>query len=212
MPDALSRPQRHLIGAVMSSIQDDGFVIAGGAALVLAGVSVRPTEDLDAFSSACEDVGAVAERLTDDLVDRGYVVEIHRSNESFARLTVTTGRWRRTLMRVELGADAQLLESVSSPLGPMLSLRELAANKVLAAFGRHETRDLVDLAALAQVVPLPQAFADAQRKDGGFRVEVLREMVARTAGVRDDLWPAGSDPDAVREFVQNQLFTTADPP
>lgn len=181
--------------------------MAGGSALIVSGVSERPTEDLDAFSASCDDVTAVAERLVSELDRDGYVVVLHRSSESFAQLTVSTGRWRRTELRVELGRDAQLMESVPSALGPMLSLRELAANKVLAAFGRHEPRDLVDLATVADVIPLRQAFADAVRKDPGFDVAVFHEMVSRTLGVRDDLWPLGSEPDRVRSFVRNELLT-----
>ena len=121
-------------------------------------------------------------------------------------MTVRTGQWRRTELRVELGRDAQLLDAVSSPIGPMLSVRELGANKVLAAFGRHEPRDLVDLAQIANVVAFADAFADAARKDPGLDVDVLREMVARTCSISDDLWPAGSDPARVRAFVTAEIL------
>jgi predicted nucleotidyltransferase component of viral defense system len=206
--EVLSRSQRRIIASVMSSIEQDGFVMAGGSALIESGVSERPTEDLDAFSASCDDVDAVAKRLVDDLDRGGYVAVIQRSSDSFAQLTVSTGQWRRTELRVELGRDSQLMDSVPSALGPMLSLRELAANKVLAAFGRHEPRDLVDLQSISGTVPLQQAFADAVRKDPGFDVEVFREMVSLTVGVRDDLWPKGSDPDLVRSFIRDELLTT----
>lgn len=190
----------------MDTITSEGFVIAGDAALIVSGVSERRTEHLDAFSASCVDVATAADRLVDELTQAGYFVDVHRSTESFAQLTVMSGRWRRTQLRVELGRDAQLFESVSSPLGPMLSIRELAANKVLAAFGRHEPRDLVDLASIAAVTSMSEAFADAARKDTGFDVDVLREMVIRTATVRDDLWPLGSDPDKVRAFIADVLL------
>lgn len=206
--EVLSRSQRRIIASVMSSIEQDGFVMAGGSALIELGVSERPTEDLDAFSASCDDVAAVAKRLVDDLDRAGYVVVLQRSSESFAQLTVSTGQWRRTELRVELARDAQLLDAVPSALGPMLSLRELAANKVLAAFGRHEPRDLVDLQSIAVTVPLAQAFADAGHKDPGFDVAVFRQMVSLTVGVRDDLWPKGSDPDLVRVFVRDELLAT----
>ncbi len=209
MSDALSRAQRRIISAVMASIERDGFVIAGGAALLAAGVSDRPTEDLDAFSASCRDLTPVVDRLVAELVSGGLVVDVRRGADSFAQMTVMTGRWRRTALRVELGRDSQMFEAVASPLGPMLSLRELAANKVLAAFGRHEPRDLVDMAALARVVSLRQAFTDACVKDGGFDAEVFTEMVTRTLEVRDDLWPAGSDPAAVREFIDREALGLA---
>lgn len=206
MSEGLSRSQRRIISSVMDAIASDGFVIAGGVALVLSGVSDRPTEDLDAFSTSCDDVSVVVERLVDELDRAGYSTEIHRNTESFAQMTVRTGQWRRTELRVELGRDAQLLDAVTSPIGPMLSIRELAANKVLAAFGRHEPRDLVDLAQIATVVALDEAFADAARKDPGFDVDVLREMVTRTCSISDGLWPAGSNPQLVRDFVTAEIL------
>ncbi len=212
MSESLSRSQRRIISSVMDVIAPDGFVIAGGVALVLSGVSNRPTEDLGAFSSSCDDVSIVVDRLVGELDRAGYTTEAHRNTESFARMTVRTGQWRRTELRVELGRDTQLLESVPSSIGPMLSLRELAANKVLAAFGRHEPRDLVDLAQIASVVALSDAYADAARKDPGFDADVLREMVTRTCGVRDELWPAGSDPQQVRMFVSAEILTLEQTP
>ena len=58
------------------------------------------------------------------------------------------------MLVVELGRDFQLFASVDNTLGPMLSIRELAANKMVAAFGRREPRDLVDLHSLADVTSL----------------------------------------------------------
>lgn len=76
----------------MSAIEQDGFVMAGGAALIVSAVSERPTKDLDAFSASCTDVAVVAERLVDDFHRDGYVVVLQRSSESFAQLTVSTRR------------------------------------------------------------------------------------------------------------------------
>ena len=55
-------------------------------------------------------------------------------------MTVSTGKYRRTMLVVELGRDVQLLAAVGNALGLMLSIRELAADKMLAAFGRREPR------------------------------------------------------------------------
>lgn len=190
----------------MSVVESDGFVIAGGVALIVAGVSSRPTHDLDAFSATCDDVAKVADRLIEQLEGSGYLVEVHRSDPAFARMTVSTGKYRRTVLVVELGRDHQLFAPVGSTLGPTLSIRELAANKVLAAFGRREPRDLVDLASLADAISLRQAVVDARTKDPGFSRDPFVEMVNRTLLVRDDLWPEGSDPDAVRDFARRVLL------
>ena len=190
----------------MSVVASDGFVIAGGVALIVAGVSSRPTHDLDAFSATCDDVAKVADRLTERLRGSEYLVQVHLSDPTFARMTVSTGKYRRTVLVVELGRDHQLFAPVGSTLGPTLSIREVAANKVLAAFGRREPRDLVDLASLADAISLRQAVVDARAKDPGFSRDPFVEMVARTLLVRDDLWPEGSDPDAVREFAHRVLL------
>ncbi len=58
--EGLSRSQRSVIAPVMSSIAQDGCVMVGGSALVVPGVSERPTEDPDAFSASCDDEPAVA--------------------------------------------------------------------------------------------------------------------------------------------------------
>lgn len=206
MPEALNRSQRRIVADVMSVVASDGFVMAGGVALIVAGVSTRPTHDLDAFSATCDDVEKAADQLIERLRASGYLVEEHQSDPTFARMTVSTGKYRRTVLVVELGRDHQLFAAVGSALGPMLSIRELAANKMLAAFGRREPRDLVDLFSLADAISLRQAVVDGRTKDPGFGRDPFVEMVTRTMLVRDDLWPEGSDPEAVRDFARRVLL------
>ena len=53
---------------------------------------------------------------------------------------------------------------------------------------------------------LRQAVVDARAKDSGFARDPFVEMVNRTMLVRDDLWPDGSDPDAIRNFARAELL------
>lgn len=206
MPESLSRSQRRIVADVMAVVEPDGFVISGGVALIASGVSSRATRAFDAFSPTCDDVGLVAVRLVERLRGSGYLVDVHHSDAAFARMTVSTGKYRRTMLVVELGRDVQLFAGVGNPLGPMLSVRELAADKMRAAFGRREPRDLVDLSSLAAATSLRQAVVDARTKDSGFARDPFVEMVNRTMLVRDDLWPDGSDPDAIRDFARAELL------
>jgi len=206
MPEALSRSQRRIVADVMAVVEPDGFVIAGGIALIAAGVSSRPTQHLDALSPTCDDVALVAARLVDRLRGSDHLVDVHRSDATFARMTVSTGKYRRTVSVVELRRDVQLFEAVPNALGPMLSIRELAADKMLAVSGRREPRDLVDLSSLADATSLRRAVVDASAKDPDFGRDPFVEMVARTMLVRDDLWPEGSSPDAIREFAHDVLL------
>ena len=88
-------------------------------------------------------------------------------------------------------------------VGPVLTLRELAANKVLAAFGRIKPRDLCDLAVLAEHRSIADMFRDAKAKDDGFLVDVLAEMVERTIARPDKEWPPGTDIEAVRSWARS---------
>ncbi len=201
MPDALSRSQRRIVTDVMEIVQPDGFVIAGGIAMIAAGISSRPTHALHAISPTCDDVAHTAGRLIEQLRGSEYLVDVHVSDAVFAQMTVSTGKYRRTALVVELGRNVQLFESVDNTLGPMLSIRELVANTMLAASCRCEPRDLVDLHALADVTSLRQAVTDALVKDQGLHRGHFVETVTQTMSVRDDLWPQGSDPDAIARLT-----------
>lgn len=79
------------------------------------------------------------------------------------------------------------------PLGPMLSLEELAARKLLALFGRAQARDFVDVACVLWVPPFRGAQHDGtgagRGRDGGRGVMsgVPDGESARTAGLAEAL-------------------------
>jgi Nucleotidyl transferase AbiEii toxin, Type IV TA system len=197
----LNRSQRAIAKRVLELTYDDGFVLVGGLALLELGVTTRPTEDLDAFSNRAKDVGTIAGRVAEILRSEGFAVAADRASESFARFVVTTGRYRQSALKVELGFDALLFPSVRSALGDCASVRELGANKMLAAFARHQPRDLSDIYDLASLLTIPQMLDDAQRKDPGFDRTILVEMILRTMQIPDELWPATTDVTAIRSFM-----------
>ena len=186
----------------MSEISDDGFCLAGGAALVAAGLSVRPTRDIDAFTSRQTDVSVAAHRASERLIEAGFDVRVERAAPAFATLLVTAAGRRRSQFRVDLGIDHIAWPPVSTPLGPTLSVRELAANKVLALFGRVQPRDLVDLETLARDRPIEDMLADAAVKDPGFERSILAEMIEHVVARPDPEWPPGTDVARVRAFGQ----------
>ena len=99
---------------VLELVRSDGFVLVGGLALVELGVTTRPTDDLDAFSNHAQDVGAIAGRVAEILRIEGLSVSPDRANESFARFVVTTGRYRQSALKVELGFDTRLFPAVET--------------------------------------------------------------------------------------------------
>ena len=197
----LNRSQRAIAKRVLELLRADGFVLVGGLALLELGVTTRPTEDLDAFSDRAGDIGVIAARVAETLRNDGFSVAADRTSHAFARFVVTTGRYRQSSLKVELGFDTLLFPSVESALGACASIRELGANKVLAAFARHEPRDLSDIYDLAALLPLQQMLDDAREKDHGFDGDILAEMIRRTVRVPDELWPTATDILAVRTFM-----------
>jgi Nucleotidyl transferase AbiEii toxin, Type IV TA system len=211
----LNRSQRAIAKRVLELVHDDGFVLVGGLALLELGVTTRPTEDLDAFSNRAQDVGTIAGRVAEVLRREGFAVAADRTSESFARFVVTTGRYRQSALKVELGFDTLLFPVVQSALGDCASIRELGANKMLAAFARHQPRDLSDIYDLASLLPVQQMLDDAHQKDHGFDSMVLVEMILRTMQTPDELWPVTTDVVAVRTFVSQLaggLINGTEPP
>ncbi len=196
----LTRVQRDVARTVLRVAGPDGFHLAGGAALVASRLTDRPTRDIDAFTSAATDVGAVADRVAAALDDEGFDVTINRRSESFASLTVIARDARRGRIEVDLGRDYREWPGSTTSLGPTLSTRELAAGKVLALFGRVQARDLADVAALVEHFPLEDMLADAKIKDPGFDRRIMAQMVRMVVAIPDGDWPVGVDIAAARAF------------
>jgi hypothetical protein len=96
-----------------------------------------------------------------------------RSSHGFARLTAVDGGD----VTVELAADARIRPVDSGPLGPVLSLEELGADKLLALFDRAQARDFVDVTALVERFGLERLCELASEKDSGFSRSVLVDML-----------------------------------
>ena len=175
--------------------------MAGGAALNAHGVVDRPTEDLDLFSPEQEEVAASTEALIAALEAAVLSVEVVRRSRTFARLHVRDDS-ERTL--VDLRYDHRFRATVQTVLGPTLSVEELAADKVLALFGRAEARDLVDVEALARGLGRETLLQLAAAKDLGFDVHVFAQMLARTERIPDVEFGAdAATVDTLREFARS---------
>jgi hypothetical protein len=168
-------PLQERVARIVSSLpESDGFALAGGAALVIVGVVDRPTRDLDFFGPTAEDVQRLLAALDVALAEAGLVVHRERVSSGFARLTVTSDD---DATDVDLAADARMRPVAHGPLGPMLSLEELAADKLLALFDRAQARDFVDVEALVERFGFDRLCDLAKEKDAGFSMGVLRDML-----------------------------------
>ena len=143
----LSALQERVARVVVSLPEADGLAVAGGAALVASGVVDRATRDLDFFGTSGDDVDRLRPAVERALVAAGLEVSRERVTHGFVRLIVTDGD---DSTEVDLDADARIRPAKSGPLGPMWSLEELAADKLLALFERAQARDFLDVRALVE--------------------------------------------------------------
>jgi Nucleotidyl transferase AbiEii toxin, Type IV TA system len=196
----MTRAQRRIARRVLAVAGPDGFHLAGGAALVASNMTDRATRDINVFSAGDVDVGAVADRVSAALRDDGFEVEETRRLRGRATLVVTAVGPRRSTFLVDLARDDIKWPGETTSLGLTLSPRELAANKVLALFDRVQTRDLADLAVLAEQFPLEDMLADAEAKEPAFSRRLLADWLRKVIASPNAEWPEGADVKALRRF------------
>ncbi|NBY12194.1 MAG: hypothetical protein EBQ75_04475 [Actinobacteria bacterium] len=124
----------------------DGFLLAGGGALLATGLTTRPTNDLDFFgSSQLAPLREVVDGFIAHSERRGWSVTEIQFSDSFARLVVTDDE----SLVVDIAIDSPAIAPVHlSTAGPTFALDELAGRKLLALFDRAEARDFADIYAL----------------------------------------------------------------
>lgn len=114
-----------------------GFALAGGYAVQAHGILVRPSEDVDRFTTLAaeqqfpEAVQAAIPAFESDGLD----VEVVIQNAAFARLQVTDPTTDRS-SKVELGIDWRRRPPTTLAVGPVLSRDDAVANKVSALYSR----------------------------------------------------------------------------
>lgn len=137
------------------------FLLAGGLALAAHGLTDRPTEDLDAFTSK-----AVA-AFRRAAVERQWRVDTVQVSETFVRLSVAG----EAALIVDIALDSPPdLPPTMSILGPTFAPEELAARKLLALFDRAMPRDFVDVFRLVRRWERDDLMGLAGTIDPGFDV------------------------------------------
>lgn len=193
--------QERVWGILSGLPEASGFVLAGGAALILTGVVQRVSDDLDIFGKFPATVTDFAEAAVQALNSQGLTATLERQGPTYARLAVTDGAdstW------VDFASDARRRPAVATPRGPMLDPRELAADKMLALVARAVPRDYIDLEAIAQRYDIRDVIRWAEDKDGGFAMWQLQDALRRF----DSLDPRAFDLDQdsyqqLRAFVHD---------
>lgn len=129
------------------------------------GLVDRPTQDVDMFTPD-GDLAALTDALVAALHREGMSLVVEARTPTYVRLTVTEQAGRAC--KIELARDARIRPPVRLDVGAVLHLEEIAADKVLALYGRAAARDFVDVAALLRRFPEERLLALAAEKDPGF--------------------------------------------
>lgn len=179
------------------------FLLAGGLALAAHGISERPTEDFDAFTSKAPDVTTAFEAFTAAAGDRGWSIRVVHASDTFVRLDVVG----EDSLLVDLALDsAPGLPPVMSILGPTFAPEDLAGRKLLALFDRAMPRDFVDVYRLAQRWETGRLLEWAKVIDAGFELTVLVAAMRQLDGFADPDLPINeSEIDQLRAFFRTWI-------
>lgn len=96
----------------------------------------------------------------------GFAVTEEARTTTYVRLTVAEPSGRAC--KIEVARDARIRPPVRLDVGAVLHPEEIAADKVLALFGRAAPRDFVDVCALARAFAPARLLDFAREKDPGF--------------------------------------------
>ncbi|MCO4256447.1 nucleotidyl transferase AbiEii/AbiGii toxin family protein [Pseudarthrobacter cellobiosi] len=133
----MDHSQRVAAKLALSVLAADGFILAGGQALIEHGITQRPSEDIDLFAlhrrHTPVSFAASVQKMTDALQDSGYTVEITRQYDEFA--SVTVGHDEEAVV-IDLGLDWWENSPAIIDIGPILSLKDSVASKLLAVYAR----------------------------------------------------------------------------
>ncbi|MGV0870539.1 nucleotidyl transferase AbiEii/AbiGii toxin family protein [Corynebacterium kalidii] len=168
--------QRAVARIALAASTDAGFALAGGSALREHGLSTRPTEDIDLFTTGDrrEEYDTAVDAISSALSEAGYSVEVTRNPAGeHVKMKVTDEHGH--IVPVDLGIDYRSQEPVTLDIGAVISLEDSVGSKVTAAFSRGTSRDFVDLDSIRESGGYTDAelLAVASEFDPGFSPEWL---------------------------------------
>ncbi len=156
----------------------------------------RYSGDIDIFHDREERVAQAVEQDTAVLQEHGFTMQWLRREFTFYSVLVLSND-EATKLEWVVDSDFRFFPAVKDGLfGYMLHSIDLATNKAMAAAGRREPRDVVDLVMIhEQVLPLGAVVWAAVGKSLGFTPEGLINEIRRLARYTEaDFRRVASDP------------------
>ncbi len=166
----ITSKHREILRIASSVLAPNGFVLAGGTGLAAGYLFHRESDDLDLFTTHKDVVGIAGKNFVAACQKAGLEIreEEMRSPNTFSRIWLGNPG-----IKVELAYQGGfLIEQPTTFIEnmPVMSLTDLAADKVLALWDRSTARDFVDVYFLdKEYLGLPEMERLAGQKDEGFK-------------------------------------------
>ena len=180
----LSKIQSEILGILAKHRNPESYV-AGAAALNQHGP--RYSGDIDIFHDREEGVALASSADSAWLMENGFVLQWLRREPGFHAAMAQRGG-EVTKLEWLRDSDYRFFPTIPDDLfGYRLHYFDLATNKCLAAAGRREPRDILDLLYIdAHYIALGAVVWAAVAKDPGFSPESLINEIRRNARYRAD--------------------------
>jgi len=171
-----------------------GFALGGGNALLAHGVTSRQTQDVDLFTNQERGVEAAAEDVQEALRAAGFTAQQHGETSGLDDLFPDMGdgliEWNVTdhggeQTVLQLAYFDRVHQPVSTDIGPVLSLEDVAGGKVCALASRVEPRDYADTGRLLERYTPAHLIGFARSLDPGLDARDFAEAGQRLDQLAD---------------------------
>lgn len=169
--EILDSIQRKIITLLRQIPDQESFYLTGGTALSAFYLFHRKSHDLDFFTSEEELILPFSFKTEETLKNEGFEIERTRGFHSFVELAAASAG-ESTIIHLALDSPFRLkpLRDSEEFQGLKIdSLPDIAANKLLALFGRANLRDFIDVYFLIkEKLGKNELVVNAKKKDPGF--------------------------------------------
>ena len=192
---ALALPQAHTLA-----------LAGGGGAMIAHGLVDCVTHDVDLFTEIdSNEAVEVATTLRCALLSAGLEITPAARPPHTNRFVAHDPRTSLSCV-VEIFPDGgRLHPTVTLELGAALHLDDLAADKVLALWGRAEVRDYIDVAALLNHFSRGQLLQLAAEKDAGFTPATFRDALGAIRRFDPEDWEATGIDEGTVSYTQHTV-------
>jgi hypothetical protein len=165
---------RDVAAIALRAASRHGFALAGGNAMIVHGMSTRPTEDVDLFTNRTKGVEAAQGAVEKALREAGYRVQREDNTAGLADIFPGVGEglaeWivaapAGRQMRLQLAYFERERRPVIMEIGPVLDLEDVLAGKVAAGAARGYERDLIDIGSALERFSAVELIAKARKHD-----------------------------------------------